>query len=170
MEIELKEIKQFPAELNLSASVDELDFVLEEVRLRDGVAVEVNIQRTDEEYFVTGETTATVETDCARCLEPATVELRGRLSFVALRLTAEDRTKYSGSDEEVIELDKEEVLSLDEQLRQALQADVPLKPLCAEDCLGLCPSCGTNRNISSCRCETQKRDPRWDALKDMIEE
>lgn len=169
MKIELKEIDSFPAELSLRAEPAELDFELDEVRLSDGVAVDVSLQRTEDEYFVNGEVTAVAETDCARCLEPALLELHCQLSLIALRPTAEDRDKYRDSDEEIVELGTEEVLELDDQIRQGLLAEIPLKPLCREDCKGLCPVCGANKNISECDCDTSERDSRWDALKDFAD-
>ena len=41
---------------------------------------------------------------------------------------------------------------------------VPLKALCREDCKGLCPGCGRNRNRESCDCAALARDARWAAL------
>src|SRR5205809_123791 len=46
--------------------------------------------------------------------------------------------------------------------------DLPLVPLCADDCLGLCPTCGANRNDDPCDCAAQARDPRWDALRALV--
>ena len=41
---------------------------------------------------------------------------------------------------------------------------IPMKPLCSEDCLGLCVQCGTDRNINRCDCVVEFIDPRWRAL------
>jgi uncharacterized protein len=41
-------------------------------------------------------------------------------------------------------------------------------PLCDEACLGLCPSCGANRNDDPCHCGSESRDPRWDALRALV--
>jgi uncharacterized metal-binding protein YceD (DUF177 family) len=46
-----------------------------------------------------------------------------------------------------------------------LQTDEPV--VCQEDCLGLCPKCGGNRNLIDCRCEENEIDPRWAALKNL---
>lgn len=169
MKVELKEIESFPAELSLTALPEELDFELTEVRLSDGVGVDISIQQTESEYFVNGECSATAEMDCARCLEPAQIELHGDIALTAIRPTADDSNKY-GSDEEIVRLDVNEVLSLDDTIRQALFSEVPLKPLCREDCRGLCPVCGANKNEQECGCESEARDSRWDALRDVSEE
>ena len=45
-----------------------------------------------------------------------------------------------------------------------------MKPLCDENCLGLCPTCGVNRTREKCSCDESVVDERWGALKDMREE
>lgn len=54
-------------------------------------------------------------------------------------------------------------LDLEPLARDAVLLDLPLAPLCSEDCLGLCPRCGENWNITGCDCP-QEGDPRWSAL------
>ena len=54
---------------------------------------------------------------------------------------------------------------LSDIVRQAIILAVGMKPLCSEDCRGLCPDCGVNLNKQSCRCASEKIDPRWEGLK-----
>jgi uncharacterized protein len=54
-------------------------------------------------------------------------------------------------------------LDLESLARDAVMLELPLAPLCSEDCLGLCPQCGANRNETSCTCVIAG-DPRWSAL------
>lgn len=56
-------------------------------------------------------------------------------------------------------------IDLDEDVRQYIVLTIPQKLLCQEDCQGLCPKCGVNRNTTTCTCETRITDPRWDMLK-----
>jgi uncharacterized protein len=169
MKVELKEIESFPAELSLTALPEELDFELAEVRLTEGVGVDISIQQTDTEYFVNGDCSATAEIDCARCLENAQIELHGDITLVAIRATSDKSSDFE-ADEENIQLDVNEVLTLNDPVRQALISEIPLKPLCREDCKGLCPVCGSNRNEESCSCESEVQDNRWDALRDVADE
>ena len=92
--------------------------------------------------------------ECVRCLGLA----RGRL-HVAVRELFEP-----GSDnEETYRLDGDEI-DLEPLVRDAVLLELPLAPLCADDCQGLCPVCGVNRNQTSCTCAAEARDPRWSAL------
>jgi uncharacterized protein len=46
-----------------------------------------------------------------------------------------------------------------------LLLNIPMRILCKEDCRGLCPKCGRNRNTNSCDCVEEAIDPRWEGLK-----
>jgi uncharacterized protein len=48
-------------------------------------------------------------------------------------------------------------------VHDAVLLELPIAPLCRVDCLGLCPSCGTDRNEASCSCQLEP-DPRWATL------
>ncbi len=52
-------------------------------------------------------------------------------------------------------------------LREQVLLAVPLKAVCREECKGICPQCGRNRNQESCQCAPELPDPRWDALKEL---
>lgn len=47
---------------------------------------------------------------------------------------------------------------------------LPMQPLCREDCAGLCPCCGVDRNQSSCDCAREAVDPRWEKLKHLMQD
>jgi len=52
---------------------------------------------------------------------------------------------------------------------EALVLELPMKPVCREDCRGLCPVCGTNLNERECGCRVEEADPRLEALKKLLE-
>ncbi|MBV8961329.1 MAG: DUF177 domain-containing protein [Actinobacteria bacterium] len=101
-----------------------------------------------------GSIEASWEGPCVRCLGKAT----GRL-HVDVRELFEP-----GSDgEETYPLEGDQI-DLEPLVRDAVLLELPLAPLCADDCQGLCPVCGVNRNTTSCTCAAEARDPRWAAL------
>lgn len=57
-----------------------------------------------------------------------------------------------------------DTLNLDEYVYSSLVISLPGKHLCSDDCKGLCPLCGVNLNHSSCSCNTEVTDPRFDIL------
>jgi uncharacterized protein len=109
---------------------------------------------------------------CARCLEPVDQDVA--LSFDAFLVPSQARgSAKSGSadlDEEV-ELAAEDLsvtlvgdeIETGEFVVEQVLLNLPIRALCREDCQGLCPTCGDNRNESKCSCPVSI-DPRWGAL------
>jgi uncharacterized protein len=58
-------------------------------------------------------------------------------------------------------------LELEEILREQVLLQLPMQRVCSEDCKGICPVCGANRNETDCHCETHSADDRWSALKEI---
>jgi uncharacterized protein len=105
----------------------------------------------------------TVEVACSRCLEPVTDAVRTdviELFHDPARLDPD----------ELAEVDEgyaiaEGTIDLDALLRDSLAPALPAQPRCRDDCAGLCPSCGVNRNENTCGCRDEHDDPRWAALR-----
>ncbi|HEY0564211.1 MAG TPA: DUF177 domain-containing protein, partial [Terriglobales bacterium] len=57
-----------------------------------------------------------------------------------------------------------DAITLEDVLKEQVLLSLPEKRLCREDCKGLCPQCGHDRNSEQCQCETGFKDPRWAAL------
>ena len=72
-------------------------------------------------------------------------------------------------DEKELEIDADHVLDLTEMTRQYAIADMPMKPLCRAECLGLCVVCGNDLNWQQCDCDETARDPRWGALAGLLD-
>lgn len=70
-------------------------------------------------------------------------------------------------DDRFIEVHNEQ-LNLDELIREDILLELPTKFLCREDCRGICPTCGKNRNDGPCGCDSRHTDPRFDVLKNLI--
>jgi DUF177 domain-containing protein len=63
-----------------------------------------------------------------------------------------------------------ETIDLDELVREQVLLAMPPRMLCAEECKGLCPVCGEDRNSQECACETKEIDPRWAGLAGLARE
>ena len=66
--------------------------------------------------------------------------------------------------EEAAFIDSNHILDLAGITNEYVIANLPMKPLCKVNCMGLCQSCGANQNLESCECGSQSMDPRWGAL------
>lgn len=112
-------------------------------------------------YYWSGRITGTIELSCSRCLEPVTLAVNEevRALFSEAGLEEED-------DPDVYALERgSSELDLRPAVREHWLLAVPRFALCREDCRGLCPQCGENRNVTTCSC-APARDSRWDALRD----
>jgi uncharacterized protein len=127
-----------------------------EARVPDGAPVEVDLvlESLTDGATVSG-TVRTVWTGtCRRCLGPA----EGRVVAEVHELyqahpTSEDAFAFDG-----------EQIDLEPMVRELVLMELPLAPLCRDDCAGLCPTCGADLNAGPCGCARDVRDPRWAAL------
>lgn len=102
---------------------------------------------------VRGRIRAPWEGTCRRCLETAGGELDIEVNEICTDEPDADLSYPIGSD----------WLDLEPIVHDACILDLPLAPLCRDDCRGLCPVCGAIRNRETCSCEATA-DPRWSAL------
>jgi uncharacterized protein len=109
---------------------------------------------------VTAVVTAPWVGECRRCLEPVDGELRCEVREMY-------RSRREGEapdeDEETYPLVGEQI-DLEPLVCDALLLELPIAPLCREDCKGLCVTCGANLNDGPCGCGQTGGDPRWGAL------
>ena len=116
---------------------------------------EVGVLVFDGGVSVSGTVTSAWEGECRRCL----AHLEGPL-VVPVR---EIFRRGGGPDEGTYPM-TEDHFNLREMVLDSLFAALPVLPLCREGCLGLCPICGADRNVSPCGCQRDEVDPRWSAL------
>lgn len=113
-------------------------------------------------YRLSASYSAMAELICGRCGAAYSLPLSGQ--FTAL--FSVDSNEDQQGETEVFPLVGDRA-----QLDQALLAEIffalPMRPLCREDCRGLCPVCGVNLNEQSCSCQQDHIDPRWEKLKDL---
>ena len=100
---------------------------------------------------------------CDRCMKPLSDTLKYSFEH---RLIA---TLCGDDDGDYIET-PDFTLELDEVVISDIILHYPQKFLCSEDCKGLCPVCGKNRNEGDCGCERQNVDPRLEILKQLMKE
>jgi uncharacterized protein len=139
------------------------------------LSLEVRAEKGDlpEEYIVSGTVSYVAGLRCSRCVDPFPF---ANLSSFHLRYRPRPE---AAEREDELEITEEEldVESYDERsipLRQLavdqIELTLPMKPLCDESCLGLCPQCGSNLSREQCTCNTSMVDGRWDALRGIREE
>ena len=103
---------------------------------------------------------------CARCLSSVSGVFTLNLEkTVAARNLLGDLDEYKLDEYAIIE---DGFLNIDEQLYEQLEMEFPMRHLCREDCLGLCPKCGKNLNDGECNCDHTDFDPRLEPLRKLL--
>ena len=118
-----------------------------------------------------GDLATTLELPCARCLDPVRQDVARTFDLLYRPLGTDagnEELSVTAAEAEIGYYQGEGVL-LEDALREQVLLSVPLKVVCREDCKGLCPNCGKNRNTDPCSCAPVVGDPRWAALKDLRE-
>ncbi|HWH71905.1 MAG TPA: DUF177 domain-containing protein [Candidatus Sulfotelmatobacter sp.] len=110
---------------------------------------------------------------CSRCLAPVTLPLEVSFEEEFIEGTPgeqEDELDSEAEDERNVTYFSGDEIDLSEPLRENILLELPMKPLCSDDCAGLCQTCGTNLNEGPCQCgeQTHAVDPRLAALKDLL--
>jgi uncharacterized protein len=118
----------------------------------------VHMTRTGQGVYANGQLQAKIQLDCVRCLTTFDQALRFKLDdlFSYPPEKASDRT---------LSVSMNGILDLNPLFREYLLLDIPLQPVCQQDCKGLCAECGLNLNEGECDHPLTDVDPRLEVLK-----
>lgn len=103
---------------------------------------------------------------CARCLEPVQRGLEGTFDLIFRPVGVDNVAGEHAITEDETEIGyyEESGLLVEDAVREQVLLTLPGRTLCREDCKGLCPHCGINRNLGTCECVEKPVDPRLAAL------
>lgn len=169
MILDLSTLKDLPAHLEIMEDASRLKLSVDGVTTIGQVRAELDIMQGDQIYYCTGKAVCDADMECVRCLELYRTTLEGEIDF-SINEVGEERDlnpEELPENELVVPAGTTEV-DITDPVREALVLALPLKPLCREECLGLCPICGNNRNESQCECKVEETDSRWDGLRDLL--
>lgn len=154
-----------------------LDVDIEEkVNIEDGsltspVVSRLSLNKVDREIIITGRLKAEMEVQCSRCLKDFTQSLNIPVNVVYH--PAEDAgagERHALKDDELdMGFYRGEELDLQELLKEQILLNTQMKPLCEEQCKGICPKCGKDLNTGQCDCSQREIDPRLEVLKIFLE-
>ena len=164
MKIRIPDIPDEGLTLDIEESID-TNSVLSPVSAR------LRTEKAGAEIMVKGDLRAEIKLICSRCLKEyngkLTVsvdvvyhpvdELKDEAHLNEVKSEELDLDFYSGEEIDLIDLVKEQV-----------ELNIPMKPLCDDACKGICPKCGTDLNIRSCTCSVKDIDPRFESLKKLL--
>ncbi len=153
-----------------SETFDDLWWEGEKILFAQPVTMEVLLTNCDSEILAEGTLATVLVLNCSRCLEPFLYSLKvdfklelrnvdrlNRPSDLEAEAEETDEIKYFCENDNYVDITKD--------LEELILVNLPMKPLCRPDCLGICPKCGANRNQGECGCEVDTTDPRLAVLK-----
>ncbi|WFN94365.1 DUF177 domain-containing protein [Gordonia sihwensis] len=132
------------------------------------VAFDLRLESVIEGVLVTGTVTAVAEGQCGRCLDPLTQDVSVYLT--ELFAYPDSETDRTAEDEEELERIVDERIDLEQVVIDAIATELPLSPLCTQDCPGLCPICGVKLADAEEGHGHDIIDPRWAKLADRLTE
>jgi uncharacterized protein len=144
----------------------ELTVGLASVPAGEPMTLDLRLESVVEGVLVSGTVTAPVAGECARCLTPVRDEVA--VEVTELFVYPDSTTDQTTEDDEVSHL-VGDMLDLEPVIRDAIVLELPLSPLCRDDCRGLCAGCGVALDDLPDDHTHTTTDPRWAALADLAE-
>jgi uncharacterized protein len=156
-------------EVGLAIEVEETPKI-EGVKIIQPFKAILRIDKRGVEVFVKGVVSGEVELQCSRCLKEYILPIKTLLEVTyhpVQNLNKEELIELK-RDEMDVDFYKEGLIDTEDIIRDQILLNIPMKPLCSEDCKGLCNICGTDLNYSECGCIVQEIDPRMAILQSLL--
>jgi uncharacterized protein len=169
MRIRLSEIVDEPFRWAETRSIDVASLERDLLVALGPISWAGEVTRTATGHVLVGRLEYEQQLACPRCLKPTAMPVAVDISLLALPHSSEPMLGEIELEEEDLNVlyVEEGELDTDPILIEQLQLNVPMRKLCRDNCRGLCPTCGVDRNEKNCDCEEETVDSRWEALKDL---
>ena len=134
MKVAVEKIKESPFELNEDIPAQKWEMDSDDIKFVDAIHIVSRFRKEFSNVIVETRITAKKDIVCSRCLESAhqILEQEVKRDYVLEELG--------------------EYLDIDDDIREEILLNFPMKVLCKSDCKGLCPNCGANLNSEQCKC------------------
>jgi uncharacterized protein len=123
-------------------------------------SISLKINRSEKNIFIHGKINTSLQVKCIRCTEDFVYPVSEAITYT---LTPSGETTKSHTESELTSEDLElsfyngEEIDLYQILKEQIFLSIPSYPRCSNSCKGLCPGCGANLNVDSCRCSQRTK-------------
>src|SRR5215213_461091 len=148
---------------------DELGSLDDRVSLAEPANVTGKVRLAGAEVFVNGHIETRAQVECDRCLQRVELPVSADFSLQYITGSEYESSQAAELTEDALSVSvfDGEAIDVDEIVKEQILLAVPTRMLCRDDCKGICPECGMDRNTGECSCVTDNIDPRWAALKNL---
>ncbi len=170
VELNVSQLLMEPSGSSREYELDEESFELVESFGKNRIHGAVNLLRTNKSIWVSAGLHSTLDSECGRCLTPYShpIFLQVEEEYIpTLNPLTGARVTPPSDDSDYYLIDENHTLDLTEVAREYAIMALPMKPLCSQECSGLCSTCGSNLNHTRCACEAPV-DPRWGPLLELM--
>ena len=188
MDLNLEAAFDEPIDLSHQFDFPAADLARPELVSLSHVSFTGRLERQEPGFVLNGRVAFDGVTACARCLAPVPFRRSSEAYWLFAPAHAKPREgekgekgekgdKAKGDPEDGLELLAADldvlyyddlVVPFDPLVEEQVQLELPLKALCRDDCRGLCPICGADRNLAPCACKPPA-DERWKTLRTLID-
>jgi uncharacterized protein len=176
VKIRIDHIKNKPYELIVCEPVESFPVLMRmqadgECTFRGPVQAEIAVEREFGHLKVSGRVQVPIDLACGRCLTPYQSRVDSTFRIILRKESArqsevvEDETELC-DDDLISSTYSGDEIDLTHEIEEQVAMEIPFKPLCDDDCKGLCPSCGADLNTTSCSCSKEPINLKFSALKD----
>jgi uncharacterized protein len=168
MKLNVEQITDEGVELGYREPPQSFDYLEREGELAvsEPVRVSLRAEKITGGVALSGVIQGRVSMSCSRCLERITEDISHEFSYDCLPAEAIEEEELSVADTDVHYYSGGEI-DISALVQEQVALAIPMRPLCKEDCKGLCPKCGANLNLGDCGCKKEAVDIRFAALKDL---
>ena len=169
MKLDLTHVPESGLEVNVELDAREFEMAGTDAELPGNLQLQGRVLKAGEEMVLAGTLRGAFRLTCSRCLKGFVQPFEFEVSATYVPV-AESQPKGRGAnsfqEDTRITFPGDEI-DLISGVREDLMLNIPLKPLCRENCRGLCAQCGADRNEGECGCMQETPDPRLAALRDI---
>ncbi len=172
MKLDLSNIRggeQQKIELDFTVDLEDIDYYGDLFKIKKPVSVLGNLFNMKEEIYLTCKLSTNLQVHCARCLLAFDYPLETNINAKLLAQNEYEDSDYDDQDD--IILYEDQIVDFSELVREQIITALPMKVVCRENCKGLCKSCGSNLNLTTCQCDMDDDggiDPRMAKLKELL--
>lgn len=139
----------------------------ETLEFKNPVDVAAKVTNTGSNFIVSADINAQFELICSRCLNHFTYDINTNMLEDYCRSSDITEAEKDGLDINELIIFDGDFIDISQEVIDSIVMALPMKPICNDNCQGLCTVCGQNLNENKCNCQVDDIDPRLEVLKNL---